>query len=60
MCDNMNEDIKLKFIKDLKDCEFYIPSYQRGYRWTEQEVKDLLDDVYEFDDGNSKNHYCLQ
>ena len=60
MCDNMNEDIKLKFIKDLKGCEFYIPSYQRGYRWTKQEVSDLLNDIYEFDDGNSKNHYCLQ
>lgn len=62
MCDNINEDIKLKFIKDLKGCEFYIPSYQRGYRWTEQEVKDLLDDIYEFRIGSDVNPqtYCLQ
>ena len=41
-----------KMIKDLKDMTFYIPAYQRGYRWTAQEVGDLLDDIYEFNTGN--------
>ncbi len=36
--------------------EFYVPSYQRGYRWGESEVKALLNDVYE----NKDNPYCLQ
>ena len=27
--------------------EFFIPAYQRGYRWGEQEVKLLLDDITE-------------
>ena len=51
-----------KLIKDLKDMTFYIPAYQRGYRWTAQEVGDLLDDIYEFDIGNGTliNNYCLQ
>ena len=51
-----------KMIKDLKDMTFYIPAYQRGYRWTAQEVGDLLDDIYEFDTGNGPvtNNYCLQ
>lgn len=51
-----------KMIKDLKDMTFYIPAYQRGYRWTAQEVGDLLDDIYEFNTGNGSvtNNYCLQ
>lgn len=28
--------IELKAIGDLKDMQFFIPSYQRGYRWTER------------------------
>ena len=36
--------------------EFYIPSYQRGYRWKE-EVKMLLNDIHEI--GEGKN-YSLQ
>lgn len=26
---------------------FFIPSYQRGYRWTQDEVRKLLDDIWE-------------
>lgn len=36
--------------------DFEIPTYQRGYRWTEVEVERLLDDIYE----NGSNPYCLQ
>lgn len=36
--------------------EFYVPSYQRGYRWGKDEVTRLLDDVY----NNGVNNYCLQ
>lgn len=36
--------------------EFYVPSYQRGYRWDESQVKALLDDIY----GSEGNSYCLQ
>lgn len=32
--------------KVLKN-KYQIPDYQRGYRWTEENVKKLLDDVYE-------------
>ena len=35
---------------------FYVPSYQRGYRWGEDEVLRLLNDVY----TNGKKNYCLQ
>ena len=36
--------------------EFYLPDYQRGYRWTEDEIRLLLDDIYE----SGGNPYCLQ
>lgn len=40
---------------------FYIPSYQRGYRWTIQQVTDLLDDILEFSVNKRPGEfYCLQ
>lgn len=35
---------------------FYVPSYQRGYRWGAEEVRRLLDDIY----SNGDRDYCLQ
>ena len=29
------------------DRRFYVPAYQRGYRWGEVEVRRLLDDIWE-------------
>ena len=40
--------IELKSVKELLGMKFFIPSYQRGYRWTEQQVSDLLNDINEF------------
>ena len=56
----MSENIKPKTISELKGFRFFIPSYQRGYRWTKQEVTALLDDLKEFSDDNGKRKYCLQ
>lgn len=61
----MSNNIAIKSIQNLLDCNFYIPSYQRGYRWTKQEVIDLLNDINEFEpeiksDSNTKTWYCLQ
>ena len=44
MCHN----ISLKSIKELKDINFYIPSYQRGYRWKSKQVHQLIDDIEMF------------
>ena len=54
----MNSEIKLdtKLVGDIKG-DFYIPSYQRGYRWGETEVVRLLDDIYSTE---GKRNYCLQ
>lgn len=39
---------------------FYIPSYQRGYRWDKDEVNDLLEDLFEFIYQDVQQKYCLQ
>lgn len=40
---------------------FFIPSYQRGYRWDEDQIKDLIDDLKEFVSPNTKDEiYWLQ
>lgn len=53
----------IKTINDLLNCNFFIPSYQRGYRWTQQQVTDLLNDVWEFmsrKDKKDNEWYCIQ
>lgn len=55
----MESKIELKTVNELFGMNFYIPSYQRGYRWTEQQVKDLLNDINEFK-PEAGDWYCLQ
>ncbi len=60
-----SNNISIKTISELLKCNFYIPSYQRGYRWTEQQVTDLLNDINEFSpkeiaNSDEKTWYCLQ
>lgn len=47
-------------IKDLTCLDFHIPSYQRGYRWTVQQVKELLEDIEDFCEKGAKGIYCIQ
>ena len=37
---------------------FFVPAYQRGYRWGKEAIK-LLDDISEIDDKRDYR-YCLQ
>lgn len=60
-----NNKISIRTINDLLKSNFFIPSYQRGYRWTEQQVTELLNDINEFspkeiENSNEKTWYCLQ
>jgi uncharacterized protein with ParB-like and HNH nuclease domain len=57
--------ITLKSINEIIKESFIIPDYQRGYRWTDVQVEDLLQDIWEFsEDTRKKNpvgeYYCLQ
>ena len=57
--------IELKPIKDLLCKNFFITSYQRGYKWKEKQVEDLLNDLDEFkrkveNNENPDDFYCLQ
>ena len=56
----MNNKIELKSINELLGMNFYIPAYQRGYRWNIQQVKDLLEDIQEFIDKKKEGFYCIQ
>ena len=54
----------LKPINDLLKERFFIPSYQRGYRWSPRQVTDILDDIFTFqresDTKGKEVFYCLQ
>lgn len=53
--------IETKTITELLGMNFYIPEYQRGYRWTKDNVTQLLDDIWEYrNKGKSHTFYCLQ
>lgn len=52
--------LEAKPIKDIRG-KFYIPAYQRGYRWERTQVKTLLNDLYQCMEANEqKKDYCLQ
>ncbi|MHC5354798.1 DUF262 domain-containing protein [Myroides sp. LJL115] len=59
----MADKITLKSIPELFGMNFFIPSYQRGYRWEQQQIIDLLNDILEFKRKENKvegEFYCLQ
>ena len=60
-----NQNFRLKAIAEFLDGDhhFYIPSYQRGYRWDQKQVEDLLKDIWDFaknDEKKNGDFYCLQ
>jgi len=60
----MNNTLILRPIGDLLNESFFIPAYQRGFRWTQRQVTELLDDISEFqrqsEEGPKSAFYCLQ
>lgn len=48
-------NLRLEAVGDICG-KFLVPAYQRGYRWGEEQVRLLLDDIGAIDRGN----YCLQ
>jgi len=67
MSEEENSNLGLKPIIDLLEDNFFIPDYQRGYRWTHTQVIQLLNDIWDFaknpplqKQGEEKPFYCLQ
>jgi polysaccharide deacetylase 2 family uncharacterized protein YibQ len=59
----MTVKTNIKAISELLKLDFFIPSYQRGYRWDEHQVTELLDDIWDFYNIPNKQEgefYCLQ
>lgn len=58
----MGNSIELKSVKDLLGMSFYIPNYQRGYRWEQTQVIDLLEDILAFSKTRKEEGeiYCIQ
>ena len=55
-------NLETKLVGEIQG-EFYIPDYQRGYRWGKNEVETLLNDISENGSKikkSSNENYCLQ
>ncbi|MGT2711771.1 DUF262 domain-containing protein [Streptococcus oriscaviae] len=50
------EPIITRNLKEIlqSSTKYYIPSYQRGYRWTKKQVEDLLNDIWEWGENQEK------
>ena len=48
-----------KLIGDIQG-KFFVPKYQRGYRWTDTQVRTLLNDLWEHCNASVQKEYCLQ
>ena len=53
---------KMMSITQFEGYSFFIPTYQRGFRWNRQQVKELLNDLYSFvtKKDDRRSIYCLQ
>lgn len=57
------DELILKSVGDIcnNEINFYVASYQRGYRWGKDEVNALLDDIYDvYIHKDKAQNYCLQ
>ena len=53
--------IKPMSIPELVGHNFFIPDYQRGYRWEVDQIQQLLEDLYRyFNSSIAGDFYCLQ
>ena len=58
----IDPNLRLASIESLLDKRFHVPEYQRGYRWTARQVRELLNDLLEFvlSEPGKREFYCLQ
>ncbi len=57
-----SDNFRPKSVAELLEAKhhFVIPSYQRGYRWEEKQVTDLLEDIKQFSKREKSGSYYLQ
>lgn len=59
-----NNQLFLKSIDEILKEDFFIPDYQRGFRWSTTQVLALLNDILKFradnQDAKKEAFYCLQ
>ena len=59
-------DVRRRSVAEFLDPKdkycFFVPDYQRGYRWKTQQVQELLEDLLTFaiTEKDTDNYYCLQ
>lgn len=55
-------NLELLAIPELCNKNFFIPDYQRGYRWGDTQIRQMLEDIYSFiyDKNAAGSFYCLQ
>ena len=54
--------LETKLVGEIKG-HFFVPDYQRGYRWSKSEVETLLNDIHEYGSKlkmTVNENYCLQ
>lgn len=59
MINNENK-LELLAIPDLYNKNFFIPDYQRGYRWGTRQIEQFIDDLTNFFEKGKGEFYCLQ
>lgn len=54
--------LNLLAIPELCNKNIFIPDYQRGYRWGDTQIRQMLEDIYSFiyDKNAAGSFYCLQ
>ena len=51
--------IELKSVSELNGKKFFVPNYQRGYKWRTKDVEYLIEDIAEIAQDDHSD-YCLQ
>jgi uncharacterized protein with ParB-like and HNH nuclease domain len=54
------DTLSLKPVEKLLGEHFFVENYQRGYKWTDQQIHDLLEDIHAFRSDSAESFYCLQ
>lgn len=55
-----NNKIGIVAVNDILGMDFFIPDYQRGYRWEKLQVTELMNDLLNFMRHQNSGFYCMQ